>query len=96
MTYVDDKIRCILMAQPNDIRRAGWAVAIHNDYRLNGQACTFWAFTKKLPSGVTVAVKGEGESDAVALNAVRHEIAHHGWNMLRDGFLVADDEISSV
>ncbi len=87
MTYVDDKIRCLLMALPNDIRRAGWMVAIHNDYRLNGKHCTFWSFTKKLPSGITVAVKGEGESDAVALNAVRDEIYTLGLGTLTDGFV---------
>jgi hypothetical protein len=56
-------------ASPDDLRDAGWAVAVHNDYRLNGQAHTFWLFTKD-----GRAVKGEGLTDAEALNAVRAAI----------------------
>jgi len=51
---------------PDDIRAQGWAVAVHNDYRLDGVPHTFWLFTKD-----SVAVKGEGKSDAEALNQVR-------------------------
>jgi hypothetical protein len=51
---------------PDDIRAAGWAVAVHNDYRLNGVAHTFWLFTK-----VDRCVKGEGLTDADALNQIR-------------------------
>lgn len=83
---MDDKIRCLLMAQPSDLRRAGWAVAVHNDYQLNGEPHTFWLFTKKI-HGTTIAVKGEGPSDAVALNEVRQGIYEGGWNTLTDGFL---------
>lgn len=54
---------------PDDIRAAGWAVAVHNDYRLGGEAHTFWLFTKD-----GRAVKGEGTTDAEALNAVRQTI----------------------
>jgi hypothetical protein len=56
-------------ASADDIRAAGWAVAVHNDYRLNGQAHTFWLFTK-----AGRAVKGEGKTDAEALEQVRAEI----------------------
>ncbi|MGR0185487.1 hypothetical protein [Azospirillum aestuarii] len=49
-----------------DIRAAGWAVAVHNDYRLHGQPNTFWLFTKG-----DRAVKGEGLTDAEALDEVR-------------------------
>ncbi|TJU85617.1 MAG: hypothetical protein E5Y10_24670 [Mesorhizobium sp.] len=56
-------------AVADDIRRAGWLVAVHNDYRLNGEAHTFWLFTKE-----GAAVKGEGRTDADALNAVRAQI----------------------
>lgn len=51
---------------PNDIRSAGWAVAVHNDYRLYGEPHTFWLFTHG-----DKAVKGEGRTDAEALNQVR-------------------------
>lgn len=51
---------------PDDLRAQSWAVAVHNDYRLNGEAHTFWLFTQ----GVRF-IKGEGPSDADALNAIR-------------------------
>ena len=51
---------------PGDIRAQGWMVAVHNDYRLNGELYTFWLFTKD-----GRAVKGEGKSDAEALNEIR-------------------------
>lgn len=57
-------------ASPDDIRRAGWNVAVHNDYRLNGIDHTFWLFTK---SGR--CVKGDGRNDLEALNNVRRKLA---------------------
>jgi hypothetical protein len=51
------------------LRDAGWMVAVHNDYRLNGQFHTFWLFTHA--SGVWA--KGEGLSDEDALKAVELE-----------------------
>lgn len=51
---------------PEDIRAEGWDVAVHNDYRLNGEHRTFWLFTKG-----SRAVKGEGRTDAEALDEVR-------------------------
>ncbi|MCE9642894.1 MAG: hypothetical protein K8Q97_01065 [Candidatus Andersenbacteria bacterium] len=54
---------------PDDIRAAGWMVAVHNDYRLNGELYTFWLFTKD-----DRAVKGEGKSDAEALNEIRRKL----------------------
>lgn len=50
----------------DDIRALGWTVAVHNDYRQAGQAYTFWLFTKDGRS-----IKGEGRTDADALNQVR-------------------------
>jgi hypothetical protein len=47
----------------NELRRSGWTVAVHNDYRLNGQPKTFWLFTHV--SGVWA--KGEGATDEEAL-----------------------------
>jgi hypothetical protein len=52
-------------AQADEIRAMGWAVAVHNDYRLNGEAMTFWLFTKG-----DRCVKGEGRTDADALAIV--------------------------
>jgi len=51
---------------PGDLRALGWSVATHNDYRQDGKFHTFWLLTK---SGQ--CVKGEGESDAEALNQIR-------------------------
>lgn len=45
------------------LRAAGWSVAVHNDYRLNGEPHTFWLFTH--PDGRWV--KGEGRTDDEAL-----------------------------
>ncbi len=45
-----------------NLRQTGWAVAVHNDYRLNGESFTFWLFTKG-----DRCVKGEGRTDAEAL-----------------------------
>ena len=57
-------------ASPDDIRAAGWSVAVHNDYRQNGLDYTFWLFTNR--SGRFV--KGEGRTDTEALDTVRKEI----------------------
>lgn len=51
---------------PDDIRARGWTVAVHNDYRQDGKPHTFWLFTKG-----GRAVKGEGPTDAEALDEVR-------------------------
>ncbi|MDE2106740.1 MAG: hypothetical protein KGL39_56520 [Patescibacteria group bacterium] len=29
----------------NELRAAGWSVAVHNDYRFNGKSYTFWLLT---------------------------------------------------
>lgn len=51
---------------PNDIRKAGWSVAVHNDFKINRNDCTFWLFTKD-----NQCVKGEGPTDVYALLQVR-------------------------
>lgn len=56
-------------ACPDDLRAKGWSVGVHNDYRLNGAAHTFWLFTKG-----DYQVKGEGLTDADALNQVRQAV----------------------
>jgi hypothetical protein len=45
------------------LRGAQWMVAVHNDYRLNGNLMTFWLFTH--PCGRFI--KGEGNSDTEAV-----------------------------
>lgn len=45
------------------MRQAGWMVAAHNDYNLDGKFGTFWLFVKD-----DRAVKGEGATDFEALS----------------------------
>jgi hypothetical protein len=59
-----------LRARPDDLRTLGWAVAVHNDYRQDGVPYTFWLLTKD-----GRAVKGEGRTDAEALDQIRQTIA---------------------
>lgn len=47
------------------LRSKGWSVAVHNDYKLNGQSYTFWLFTKG-----ERAWKGEGRTDLEALQQI--------------------------
>ena len=54
----------------NDLRAQGWAVAIHNDYRLGGEFKTFWLFT--CSNGKWV--KGEGSTDDQALEEVWRQV----------------------
>lgn len=46
------------------LRDKGWRVAVHNDYRQDGQDMTFWLLTRV---DSHLYVKGEGTSDADAL-----------------------------
>jgi hypothetical protein len=60
----------------DDLRAQGWSVAVHNDYSLHGTPHTFWLLTKD-----GRAIKGEGFTDADALNAIRalaQQPEHHG------------------
>jgi hypothetical protein len=57
-------------AAPDDLRAKGWAVAVHNDYRLAGENHTFWLFTND-----GRCIKGEGKTDADALNQCRAALA---------------------
>jgi hypothetical protein len=47
------------------LRSEGWAVAVHNDYRVNGEHMTFWLFTHTNGRWI----KGEAPSDEAALRA---------------------------
>ncbi len=60
------QIAAAARSSPNDLRALGWVVAVHNDYRLDGVDHTFWLLTKN-----GRAVKGEGKSDAEALDEIR-------------------------
>lgn len=52
------------------LRDSGWSVAVHNDYRINGESATFWLFTHA--DGTWK--KGEGKTDREAVRAVLGEI----------------------
>lgn len=54
------------------LRKDGWTVAVHNDYRLDGHTHTFWLFTH--PSGRWL--KGEGKTDGIALRSCMVQAAH--------------------
>jgi hypothetical protein len=56
---------------PDDLRKNGWTVAVHNDYRQDGAPHTFWLLTKD-----GRAVKGEGRTDGEALDQIRTNIAN--------------------
>ncbi|MCC2108012.1 MAG: hypothetical protein KDJ40_10790 [Hyphomicrobiales bacterium] len=58
-------------SSPDDLRAQGWMVAVHNDYRLNGKPHTFWLLTNAQGR----ALKGEGSSDAEALDQIRAILA---------------------
>ena len=54
----------------NGLRSAGWSVAAHNDYRLNGKSYTFWLFTHDNGR----YFKGEGETDVEAVMAIVRQL----------------------
>lgn len=61
-------------SSPDDIRALGWSVAVHNDYRQGGEMHTFWLFSKE-----GRCVKGEGLTDADALDQVRQKLNEHPY-----------------
>lgn len=65
----DAEIAALRASSSEDIRAQGWAVAVHNDYRQGGQSYTFWLFTRN-----DQCVRGEGRTDAEALNWVRDQL----------------------
>jgi hypothetical protein len=64
----------------DDLREACLTVAVHNDYRLDGLSMTFWLMTWQPRQGPGVAFKGEGRTDAEALDQIRNQVER--W---RDG-----------
>ncbi len=59
---------------PRDLRAKGWAVAVHNDYKLPDGMCTFWLMTKRI-GNQTIALKGEGHTDRIALDIIREQVS---------------------
>lgn len=52
------------------LRRRGWSVACHNDYRQSGQRYTFWLFTHENGQWV----KGEGRTDHEVVTSVTEQV----------------------
>lgn len=68
--HVRDGCGATLREMLRSLRSNGWAVAVHNDYRLDGETFTFWLFTH---GDLGVFIKGEGRTDE---EAVRKAIAY--------------------
>lgn len=65
----------------DDLRAAGFTVAVHNDYRQGGERFTFWLLTIDV-MGTTIALKGEGRTDAEALDQIRRAFSAR-WEKTR-------------
>lgn len=59
-----------------ELRMSGWSVAVHNDYfdRTSQKHMTFWLLTKPVSGVGMVAVKGEGETDELAIMACAEQV----------------------
>lgn len=66
----DDKETLRLSVYLKSIREAGWSVAVHNDYKLDGSSMTFWLFTH----GNGRWIKGEGRTDVEAIEQAMRSI----------------------
>lgn len=69
--YSHEKRRAAVVDALSVLRSGQLSVAVHNDYRLGGEARTFWLFTH--PSGRWF--KGEGVTDAAALAEILTSVA---------------------
>lgn len=49
----------------SNLRTMGWMVAVHNDYRLDGERYTFWLLTRDNEE----LMQGEGLTDLEALRS---------------------------
>ncbi|ACL59098.1 hypothetical protein [Methylobacterium nodulans] len=76
-----EKVWHALRGSPNGLRQKGLMVAVHNDYRLDGQTKTFWLMTwdtgqrDSFGRQIIRSFKGEGATDAEALDQIRAEFA---------------------
>jgi hypothetical protein len=55
------------------LRGLGWMVAIHNDYKLGGEAHTFWLFTHQNGRWI----KGEALTDELAVAECIKKTGHN-------------------
>lgn len=74
-----DKAWTAMRGSADDLRSKGFKVAVHNDYELNGERFTFWLLTIPLGNqhghAIVRAFKGEGKTDAEALDQIRGRFA---------------------
>jgi hypothetical protein len=76
-----EKVWDAVRGSPADLRAKGLTVAVHNDYRLSGKAMTFWLMTwdtgqsDTFGEPISRSFKGEGETDAEALDKIRAKFA---------------------
>lgn len=65
----------------DDLRAKGLTVAVHNDYRQDGESRTFWLMTYEDDTDGRDkhrrAFKGEGKDDAEALDQIRGRFAEY-------------------
>lgn len=67
--YVDPASKPEADTRVGELRKAGWSVAVHNDYRQDGESKTFWLFTRG-----SQCAKGEGRTDSEAIDEVEQAI----------------------
>ena len=75
-----------MRSSPDDLRRAGLTVAVHNDYQLAGEPHTFWLLTGPVGTDkggkpIIRAFKGEGKTDEAALDQIRAAFAEAADNL---------------
>lgn len=66
-TAAEARVEELEQSTADDLRKKGFTVAVHNDYRMSGTAHTFWLLTHSEGS----YIKGEGTTDLEALNNAR-------------------------
>lgn len=58
-------------SRPDDLRKLGWFVGIHNDYAVKGVPFTYWSLNHPASGRF---LKGEGRTDAEALDQIREQL----------------------
>jgi len=72
--YQSERDKVLTEKRIDYLRSLGWMVAVHNDYKQNGEFHTFWLLT--YPDGKYL--KGEGKTDEEALEQIVEELRQAG------------------
>jgi len=72
--YQSERDKVLTEKRIDYLRSLGWMVAVHNDYKQNGEFHTFWLLT--YPDGKYL--KGEGKTDDEALEQIVEELRQAG------------------